>query len=176
MRYQEQEAEKVKKYEEKMKNIEVDKVVYIDETGIDTYLYREYGRSPKGKKVFGKIRGRKYQRVGIVAAKMGHEIIAPFEYNETMNSDLFEGWFENILLPILPPESIIVMDNASFHRKNQLYELAEEYGINIIFLPPYSPEYNPIEHFWFWLKRKVCDFLPECSSLDDALFETFQVY
>ena len=107
---------------------------------------------------------------------MGHKIIAPFEYRETMNSDLFEGWFTNILLPALPTDVVIVMDNASFHRKNQLYELAQEYGITIIFLPPYSPEYNPIEHFWFWLKRKVRDFLCKCSSLDEALFETFQVY
>lgn len=166
----------MREYEEKIKDIQADKIVYIDETGIDTYLYREYARSPIGKKVTGKIKGRKYQRVGIVAAKMGHKIIAPFEYRESMNSDLFEGWFSSILLPVLPPDAVIVMDNASFHRKNQLYESAEEYGINIIFLPPYSPEYNPIEHFWFWLKRKVCDFLPECSSLDDSLFEAFQVY
>lgn len=176
MRYEEQDAEKVKEYEEKIKNIDPDKIVYIDETGIDTYLYREYARSSRGEKVIGKIRGRKYQRVGIVAAKMGREIIAPFEYSETMNSDLFEGWFEEILLPVLPTDVVIVMDNASFHRKNQLYELAEEYGINIIFLPPYSPEYNPIEHFWSWLKKKICDFLPYCDSLDDAIFETFQVY
>lgn len=159
-----------------MKDIEKDRVVYIDETGIDTYLYREYARSAIGEKVIERVRGRKYQRVGIVAAKMGHEIIAPFEYSKTMNSDLFEGWFASILLPALPPNAVIVMDNASFHRKNQLYELAQEYGMTIIFLPPYSPEYNPIEHFWFWLKRKVRDFLSKCSSLDDALFETFQVY
>jgi len=65
-----------------------------------------------------------------------------------MNSDLFEGWFENCLLPVLPKNAVIVMDNDSFHRKNQLYELSEEYGITIIFLPSYSPEYNLIEHFW----------------------------
>ncbi len=150
--------------------------MYIDETGIDTYLYREYARAPIGKKVIGKIRGRKYQRVGIVAAKMGHKIIEPFECSETMNSDLFEGWFASIFLPALPPDAVIIMDNASFHRKNQLCELAWEYRIKVIFLPPYSPEYNPIEHFWFWLKRKVRDFLPSCSSLDDAIFENFQVY
>ncbi len=150
--------------------------MYVDETGIDTYLYREYARAPRGKKIIGEIRGRKYQRVGIVAGKTGHKIIAPFEYSKTMNSDLFEGWFENYLLPALPKDAVIVMDNASFHRKNQLYELSEEYGITIIFLPPYSPEYNPMEHFWFWLKRKVCDFLSKGSTLDDAIFKTFQVY
>lgn len=174
--YQEQDSKKIEEYKEKIKNIQLDKIAYVDETGIDTYLYREYGRAPRGKKVHGEIRGRKYQRVSIVAAKMGHEIIAPFEYSETMKSDLFEGWFVSQLLPSLPEDAVIIMDNASFHRKEQLYELAEEYNKRLIFLPPYSPELNPIEHFWHWLKKKLCDFLPKCSSLDDALFETFQVY
>jgi len=104
----------VKEYEEKIKDIQSDRIVYIDETIIDTYLYREYARAPIDKKVIGKIRGRKYQRVGIVAGKTGHKIIAPFKYSETMNSDSFEGWFENCLLPVLPKNAVIVMDNASF--------------------------------------------------------------
>ena len=52
------------------------------------------------------------------------------------------------------------MDNASFHRKNCLNNIAQKYGIKIIFLPPYSPELNPIEHFWHWLKKKIVDLIP----------------
>jgi len=118
--YQEQSPEKVKEYEEKIKDIQPDRIVYIYETGIYTYLYREYAHTPIGKKVIGKIKRRKYQRVGIVAGKTGHKIIAPFEYSETINSDLFEGWFENCLLPVLPKNAVIVMRNCQASAKHFL--------------------------------------------------------
>ena len=147
----------------------------MDETGIDTYLHREYGYAPRGQKVKAAIRGRKYKRVGIVAAQLGQEIISPLTYSGTMDSRLFEFWFEKQLLPALPPGAVVVMDNASFHRKAQLIGVAQKYGFRLIFLPPYSPELNPIENFWAWLKRYLCSFLTFSKSFDDALFEAFQV-
>lgn len=125
----------------------------MDETGIDNYLYREYGWAKRGKALPGSISGRKYKRTGIVAAQMGKSIIAPLTYDGTMDSLLFETWFEKCLLPALPQHAVIVMDNASFHRKKQLIPIAQKAGLRLIFLPPYSPELNPIEHFWSWLKR-----------------------
>lgn len=92
-----------------------------------------------------------------------------------MNSNTFEYWFRNILLPELPKGTAIVMDNASFHRKKQLSSIAKECGFCLIFLPPYSPELNPIEKFWSWLKRHLEKILPDFTSFDDALFECFQV-
>ena len=65
--------------------------------------------------------GRKYQRCGIVAAKMGDKILAPFQYSGTMDSSLFEFWFSNQLLPTLDKGTVIVMDNASFHSKRRLF-------------------------------------------------------
>ncbi|MBQ8692812.1 MAG: transposase, partial [Synergistaceae bacterium] len=52
------------------------------------------------------------------------------------------------------PGTVIIMDNASFHRKKRLHEIAEEYNVKIVFLPPYSPELNPIEHFWIGSRKK----------------------
>ncbi len=92
-----------------------------------------------------------------------------------MDSTLFEKWFKQQLLPALPKETVIVMDNAAFHRKKQLFSIAEENGYRLIFLPPYSPELNPIEKFWSWLKRHLKKFLLYFNTFDDALFECFKV-
>ena len=92
-----------------------------------------------------------------------------------MDSSLFVFWFEKQFLPALPPGAVIVMDNASFHRKAQLIPLAQKYGFRLIFLPPYSPEFNPIENFWAWLKRYLRSTLSSFPSFDAAIFDAFQV-
>jgi transposase len=150
-------------------------VVYVDETGIDTCLYREYGRSERGDAVIGKISGRKFKRVGLVAGQTGKSTVVPMQYDGPMDSERFESWFDAWLLPSLPDGSVIVMDNASFHRKGRLYALAEGAGHRALFLPPYSPELNPIVHFWAWLKGCLRKIMPLFSSFDEALHEAFQV-
>ena len=147
----------------------------MDECGIDTYLYREYGYAPRGQQVFGQISGGTYKRCGIVAAQMGDKILAPFQYSGTMDSTLFEFWFSNQLLPSLDRGTVIVMDNASFHSKKRLISAAQNAGCKLLFLPPYSPELNPIQHFWAWPKRFLRKILPSSASFDNALFEAFQL-
>ena len=92
-----------------------------------------------------------------------------------MHAIFFEAWFDKHLIPLLKPGTVVVMDNATFHRKKRLNEIAQEYGIRIIFLPPYSPELNPIEHFWHWLKKKITDLLPYFQNFDDVIYSIFQV-
>jgi transposase len=150
-------------------------VVYVDGTGIDACLCREHGRSARGEAVIGKTSGRKFKRVGLVAGQTGKSIVAPMQYDGTMDSGVFEWWFDAWLLPALPEGSVVVMDNASFHRKGRLHALAERAGHSLLFLPPYSPELNPIEHFWAWLKGRLRKILPQFSSFDEALHEAFQV-
>lgn len=175
-RYREQKPEQVAEYLSRIEGIESDKIAYVDETGIDTCLYREYGWSQRGKVLIGTVSGRKFKRTGIVAAQMGKAIIAPLQYDGTMDSELFEMWFETRLLPNLPKSTVIVMDNASFHRKSRLFPLAEQAGVRLVFLPPYSPEYNPIENFWAWLKRHLRKILHLHASFADAIHSAFSVW
>ncbi len=168
--YEEQDAKKVEEYKHEIADIPEENIAYVDETGIDRYLYREYGYAPGGQLVHGRIKGRKYERTSLVAAQMGKEILVPCQYTGTMNHEMFEDWFENHLLAALPEGTVIVMDNASFHRKKQLDCLARKCNCHLIFLPPYSPELNPIEHFWSWLKRALRKILPKLDSLDEAIF------
>ena len=175
MFYKEQNQEKVEEYLEKIKNIPPEEIHYIDETGFQKFLHREYAYAPRGEKVYDRISGKKFRRTSIVAAKRGGSIIAPWQYDGTMNGMLFETWFEQHLIPELPENSVIVMDNASFHRKKRLYAIAEKYHMILIFLPPYSPELNPIEKEWANLKRWLKYNLHRFETFDDAISAYFQV-
>jgi len=150
-------------------------IVYVDECGIDKYLYREYGRAERGKPVYGKISGKKYKRVGVAAGLCCGNIISPIVYDGSMDSRLFECWFSDMLLSAVPQNGVIIMDNATFHRKKRLTTLAESVGCSVAFLPPYSPDLNPIEHFWAWLKRHLRKTLPDHISFDDAIMAAFIV-
>ncbi|MCL2853885.1 MAG: IS630 family transposase [Defluviitaleaceae bacterium] len=150
-----------------------DKIYYIDECGIDAYIYREYAYAPRGVKVIGKISGKKFKRTNIVAAKCGSGIVAPMIYDGTTDSALFEHWFENALLKSAPKGSCFVLDNASFHRKPKLRELTKAADCYIEFLPPYSPDLNKIENYWFWIKQRLRKTLPLFDSFMDALMDCF---
>jgi len=150
-------------------------LVYVDECGIDQYLHRAFAYAPRGQKVVAKISGKKYKRTNIVAGICQGEWVAPLEYIGTTDSILFEFWFEHRLLKELKPGSIIVLDNATFHRKSVLPALAQQHDCNVLFLPPYSPDLNPIEKKWTWLKRLLKSTLATFDNFDDALSTRFQL-
>ena len=172
LRYKEQDPQKVEEYREEVKDIPEDTMAYVDETGFDTYYDREYGYAPRGEKVFGEVSGKKFKRANLVAAKLGTELVAPFQYDGTTNAKVFENWFEDQLLPALPKGTVVIMDNASFHRKNQLLKMVEDTSIRIIFLPPYSPELNPIEKVWANIKRHLRKHMRNYATFDEAVSAT----
>ena len=97
-------------------------------------------------------------------------------YEETMTSEFFERWFEEFLIPQLKEKSVIILDNARFHRMNKLEKIAEKYGHKILPLPPYSPELNPIEKCWANIKEFMRKILPFFNNFDSALSYCFEVY
>ena len=169
MTFKEQDSLKVLDFKEKIKDFPSDKIVYLDETGIDRYFYRSRAWSPRGVPVFGKISGRKYRRLGLAAALRNGEIISPMQYEGTMDGELFEEWLRQSLCPLLEPGDVLVMDNAAFHRKKQIEEIARSFSQSVIFLPPYSPDLNPIEHYWSALKKRLQCVMNRMCSLDEAL-------
>ena len=129
--YKEQCKEKVNKYLNEIKNFSEEDIVYIDETGIQGYIYREYARAIRGKKVYDKIPGKKYKRTNIVAGKCGDKIISPLVYDKIMDSKFFEKWFKEMFLNEVEKNKAIVMDNATFHCKSRLYELCKNANKNL---------------------------------------------
>jgi len=148
-------------------------LVYVDESGIDKFLSREYGWAEKGKKVYGDIAGRRYARESFIAGQLNNKIIAPLCYQGTCDTALFNFWLENFLLPALGPGYTIVMDNAAFHKSEKTKTLIENAGCKLLFLPPYSPDLNPIEKFWANLKARIRKSIKRFASLADAVDHAF---
>jgi len=162
-------------YLEKVMTISPENLVYVDECGVEQYLYREYARALRGEKIIAKISGRKYKRINFISGLCQGKLVALREYCGITDSVLFEFWFENCLLKEVKKGSVIVLDNATFHKKSVLPELARKYSCEVLFLPPYSPDLNPIEKKWAWLKCKLRKVLKFHDSFDSALWDIFQV-
>ncbi len=104
-----------------------------------------------------------------MAAKCGSTILAPLCFQGTCNTKLFDYWIEHFLIPELKPGQVVIMDNATFHKSRKTQELIEQAKCKILFLPPYSPDLNPIEKFWAWLKYKVKIYANRFDTLSDAI-------
>lgn len=154
----------------------VSDVIYVDESGIDTHYQREYGYAAIGEKIQDTKRGRKYRRTNLIAGLWGKKHLAVQCYSHTTTSTFFEDWFEFELIGLLPENALIILDNASFHRKRYLCKIAAKYGMRLLFLPPYSPDLNPIEKSWANLKRWFCDHLHRFPCFDFALDAYFHAY
>ena len=151
-----------------------DKIVYIDESGINKFISREYGWGLKGQKVIGEVSGKRYARESFIAGQLQQQILAPFCYTGTCDSTLFNFWLETFLLPALGAGYTIVMDNAAFHKSEQTKILIEQANCKLLFLPPYSPDFNPIEKFWANLKAKIKKIIGQFATLADAIDEAFR--
>jgi transposase len=90
------------------------------------------------------------------------------------NGDFFESWLEDCILSELPKGFTIIMDNARFHRKEKLYKMARGKA-RLLFLPPYSPDYNPIEKSWANMKRYLRNNLKNYQSVESAILDYYGV-
>ena len=90
-----------------------------------------------------------------MAALNGDQIKAPIRYSGTANADLFLYWLEKFLLPALKKGQVVVMDNCSIHKSEKVRELIESVDCRLIYLPPYSPDLNPIENYWAVMKNNI---------------------
>lgn len=150
--YQERQEKDRTLFQEQLKKIDPKKVVYIDEAGIDNRLYREYARALRGQKVYAPVPGKKRERISIIGGLMEGVFVAPFTFKGGCNKEVFNTWLEQILLPQVPKGTTFIMDNATFHKSPQTRELIEKAGCYLLFLPTYSPDLNPIEHWWHKIK------------------------
>ena len=152
-------------------DIDITKIHDVDETGSDNQTVTTQGWSLRGEKSYSEQWAFYTERTNMLAAYRYHdkELIAPFEYRGSTDSHLFYGWLEQCLCPNLKPGDYVIMDNASFHKGDDIVEIAEKYQINIIYLPAYSPDLNSIEKFWAHYKRNLRKVVKKYKSFQDAI-------
>jgi transposase len=138
-------------------------------------ICKDRGWGKKGEKLIGKKSGKYYQRTNIVAGLVNNKSIAPMIFNGSCNTELFEAWVAQFLIKELVPGQFVVMDNASFHKSQKTKELIESVGCKVIFLPPYSPDLNPIEKFWANMKRWIEYNIINFNALFDAISYFFKM-
>jgi len=168
-------TEKRSRYQEEIANIPSEKLVYIDESGIELTICKDRGWSAKGSPIRAKKSGKYYKRTNIIAGLVNNKSIAPMVFNGSCTTDLFNSWVEEILIKELKPGQFVVMDNAAFHKSQKTKELIESVGCKVIFLPPYSPDFNPIEKFWANMKRWIKNTISDFEELYDAITAFFQI-
>jgi len=162
--YIEANQKKREKYLEEIKNIDPANIVYSDETGIDDNEVPLTGWAPRGKRCYTQKKAERKTRYNITAALNCNLLFAPFIFEGYSNKATYEIYVERILAPSLKPEQVVIIDNASFHKSKNIIDLIEKAGCKLIFLPPYSPDFNPIEHFWTAIKNKI---RRACESIND---------
>jgi hypothetical protein len=108
--------EKRDAYQEVVKDISTEILVYIDESGIDMSIFKDRGWGKKSEKLLAKKSGKYYERTNITAVLVNNKSIAPMVFNGTCNTDLFNYWVEHFLIKDLKPGPVVIMDNASFHK------------------------------------------------------------
>jgi transposase len=129
-----------------------ERLVFIDETGAATNMARRYGRCPRGERLIASVPWGHWKTTTFVAALRVNEICAPCVFDGPMNGDSFTAYVEQCLVPTLRPGDIVVLDNLASHKVAGIRKAIEGAGAELRYLPPYSPDLNPIEQLFAKLK------------------------
>ena len=135
-------------------------------------MQRNVGWAKKGDRVEILQPGRRFKRINVISALCDGKMIGTNFYEQNTTADLFNDWFEKSC-PLFPAHSVIIMDNARFHRKSDCEEIVTAHGHSILWLPPYSPDKNLIERAWANMKNWLRIHAQRFLSIQDALHRFF---
>lgn len=172
--YKERNEEKRVEFLEKLKELAKEDIVYIDESGIRKNEAIEYGWSEKGERLYDLRSGVKHKALNLIGALQNKKLVAPFAFEGTCDTKVFNTYLFSVLKPCLNKKSVIVLDNATFHRSSKIKKLCEEVGCTYRFLPPYSPDLNDIEGSWYSVKSRLRKLIRDKKgSLMELITEVF---
>jgi transposase len=160
--------------------LDPDRLVFLDETWAKTNMTRPRGRSLEGTRLIAKVPHGHWKTTTFLAALRATGLTAPVVIDGPVNGDIFLAYVEQHLAPTLKAGDIVIMDNLSSHKRAGVREAIESVGASLVYLPPYSPDFNPIELLFSkfkWLLRSIADRTVEtlwqtCGKLLDEFSES----
>ena len=155
-----------------MPTLPTDDLLFLDETGIHTAMSRDYGRSRRGTRLVEarRTRPKPKEKFTLVAAMGLSGFVAPWQLEGALTGEAFRVYVTAVLLPELRPGQIVVMDNLSCHKVAGIEEAFAAAGVQLLYLPPYSPEFSPIEEAWSKVKARLRALAARSvEALQDAL-------
>jgi transposase len=146
-----------------MKCLHAKDLIFIDESGANLRMTTAYARIEGGKRIKMPVpfdHGPQFSMIGAISI---NKIEAALYGEWATNGEIFFTFIERSLLPQLKPKHIVIMDNVKFHLQTRIKEAIESRGAKIIFLPPYSPDLNPIENMWSKIKNTLRKLMPRTT-------------
>lgn len=144
--------------------------MYVDESGMNDNDFCPYAYSAIGKRHYEAHPGHYTKRTSMIGGLCNQHFRAPFMFQGHCNTPVFEWYVEQVLAPTLEIGMVVVIDNASFHKSTRIKNLIEAVGAKLIYLPPYSPDLNPIEHYWHKIKTAIRKTMRDTKTLlDEAM-------
>ena len=159
-------------YWKKIREVTPENLVFLDKMGVLLGIMRHIGRSKKGERVYDDIKPfYRGSRVTVVGAISHKKVIAMPTMGTSMNGEDFKKFVKEELTPKLWKGAVVVMDNLRVHKVKGVEEMSEAVGARVVYLSPYSPEFNPIEHLWWELKALLRKFIPQSVQIVEKLWE-----
>ncbi len=129
--------------------------VFLDETGASTNMVRRYGWGPKSERLIDTTPHGHWHTTTFVAGLRSTGFVAPLVLDGPMTGEVFRDYVEQALAPALEPGDVLVMDNLAAHHDPRVVPACRRHGVRVVYLPPYSPDFNPIEPGWALQKQHV---------------------
>jgi len=146
--------------------------VFVDESGATTEMTRRYGRAARGERVREATPAGHWSTLTLLGAMNREGLLASMTVESPTDGDVMSAYLEQVLCPRLEPGQVVVMDNLSAHKVPRVRELIEATGAQLLYLPPYSPDFNPIEKCWSKVKQRLRDLKARTvDSLQQAISE-----
>ncbi len=138
---------------DKQGQLDINRLVFIDEAGAKTNMTRLYGRSLKGERAYDHAPHGHWCTTTMISSIRINGETACMAVDAATSGDVFRAYVEHILVPSLRKNDIVILDNLSAHKDKAAIEMIEKVGAEVWFLPPYSPDFNPIEKMWSKVKQ-----------------------
>lgn len=129
--------------------------MFLDESGVTTEMTRRYGWAPRPERVSEAVPAGHWRTLTVLAALTTTGVLASMSIESPTDGDVFLAFVEQVLAPRLEPGHVVILDNLSAHKVPGVRQLIEDRGAQLLYLPPYSPDFNPIEQAWSKLKQQL---------------------